>query len=228
MEVAGGLRVCFLPEKSGGGRTGSFIIATALSFLKEYNCTQFTCFLSGESPSGSSFNRSNISSFAATQKWGRQNWRHREWVGFVSRQNHDASATGPTLDVAQPPQMFARTYISSWRIHKQVCTFVSNQSPVRKTPSMSTYISLKAGEMSRDTNGSSGSRPSTTGPGKTQYRLIEYVEDLDRYCPGGYHPLKIGDCCSSEVWIVLYSRGKDEVIYTTQSQVDLQSNWLSV
>ncbi|KAJ9480671.1 hypothetical protein VN97_g12870 [Penicillium thymicola] len=58
---------------------------------------------------------------------------------------------------------------------------------------MSTYISLKAGEMSRDTNGSSGSRPSTTGPGKTQYRLIEYVEDLDRYCPGGYHPLKIGD-----------------------------------
>ncbi|KAJ5186385.1 hypothetical protein N7449_011149 [Penicillium cf. viridicatum] len=58
---------------------------------------------------------------------------------------------------------------------------------------MSTYISLKAGGMSRDTNGSSGSRPSTTGPGKTQYRLIEYVEDLDRYCPGGYHPLKIGD-----------------------------------
>ncbi|KAJ5211404.1 hypothetical protein N7491_011223 [Penicillium cf. griseofulvum] len=58
---------------------------------------------------------------------------------------------------------------------------------------MSTYISLKAGEMSRDTNGSSESRPSTTGPGKTQYRLIEYVEDLDRYCPGGYHPLKIGD-----------------------------------
>jgi hypothetical protein len=115
--------------------------------------------------------------------------------GSSSCQRHqrDASATGPALDVAQPPQMFAHTYINARRIHKQVCTFVSNLSPVRKTPSMSTYISLKAGEMSRDTNGSSGSRPSNTGPGKTQYRLIEYVEDLDRYCPGGYHPLKIGD-----------------------------------
>ena len=58
---------------------------------------------------------------------------------------------------------------------------------------MSTYMSLKADEMSRDTNESSGSRPSTTGHDKTQYRLVEYVEDLDRYCPGGYHPLQIGD-----------------------------------
>ena len=47
--------------------------------------------------------------------------------------------------------------------------------------------------MNQDTAGSSGSQPLTTEPGKPQYRLIEYVEDLDRYCPGGYHPLKIGD-----------------------------------
>jgi len=31
------------------------------------------------------------------------------------------------------------------------------------------------------------------GTGKAQYKFIEYVEDLDRYCPGGYHPLKIGN-----------------------------------
>lgn len=54
---------------------------------------------------------------------------------------------------------------------------------------MSTCISLKAGEMSRDTNGSSTSRPSTTEPGKSRYRLIEDVKNLERYCPG----LKIGD-----------------------------------
>ncbi|KAK1145863.1 hypothetical protein N8T08_003809 [Aspergillus melleus] len=84
--------------------------------------------------------------------------------------------------------MFARTCINTRRFHKLVCSFVSNQSHARKTPSMSTYISLKGPDMSRDT-----SRPSLTGPGKTQYKLIEYVEDLDRYCPGGYHPLTIGD-----------------------------------
>lgn len=47
--------------------------------------------------------------------------------------------------------------------------------------------------MSQDTTGSSGSRPLTTEPGKPQYRFIECVEDLDRYSPGGYHPLKIGE-----------------------------------
>ncbi|KAJ9484932.1 hypothetical protein VN97_g8432 [Penicillium thymicola] len=99
--------------------------------------------------------------------------------------NANTSATGPALDVAQPPQMFARTYINARRIHKQVCTFVSYQSLARKSPSMSTYMSLKADGISRDTNESSGSRPSTTGHGKTQYRLVEYVEDLDRYCPEG-------------------------------------------
>ncbi|KAJ5146536.1 CMGC/SRPK protein kinase [Penicillium bovifimosum] len=57
---------------------------------------------------------------------------------------------------------------------------------------MSTYTS-KADEMSHDTNRSSGSGPSTTGPGKTQYSFIEFIEDLDNYCPGGYHPLTIGD-----------------------------------
>ncbi|KAJ5898754.1 hypothetical protein N7495_003498 [Penicillium taxi] len=74
----------------------------------------------------------------------------------MSRYQREASATGPALDVAQPLQMFARNYINARRIHKQ--------SPVRKTPSMPTFISLKVDEMSGDTNGSSGSRPSTTGP----------------------------------------------------------------
>ena len=32
-------------------------------------------------------------------------------------------------------------------------------------------------------------------------------------------------CCISEVWIVFYSRAKDEVIYTTRSQVDCKSTW---
>jgi serine/threonine protein kinase len=44
-----------------------------------------------------------------------------------------------------------------------------------------------------DKAGSSESPTSSNRPGKTQYWLIEDVEDLDRYCPGGYHPLQIGD-----------------------------------
>lgn len=41
--------------------------------------------------------------------------------------------------------------------------------------------------MSQDT------RASGTPPGKFQYRLIEDVEDLHRYRPGGYLPLQVGD-----------------------------------
>lgn len=55
---------------------------------------------------------------------------------------------------------------------------------------MSTFPPLRTDEMSRETERSS---ESSITPGKIQYKLIEYVEDLDRYCPGGYHPLKIGD-----------------------------------
>jgi len=58
---------------------------------------------------------------------------------------------------------------------------------------MSTFNPLNADKMYGDTDGTSESRPSSIKPGKPQYRLIEYVEDLDRYRPGGYHPLKIGD-----------------------------------
>ncbi|KAJ5934433.1 hypothetical protein N7466_003980 [Penicillium verhagenii] len=58
---------------------------------------------------------------------------------------------------------------------------------------MSTFNPLNADKMCGDTDGTSESRPSSIKPGKPQYRLIEYVEDLDRYRPGGYHPLKIGD-----------------------------------
>jgi hypothetical protein len=90
-----------------------------------------------------------------------------------------------------PLQMFARTCIKR-RFHKQVCSFVSNQLHVRKTWAMSTFSALRTDEMRRDTDGSN-SRTSSTRAGKTQYRLIENVEDLDRYRPGGYHPLQIGD-----------------------------------
>ena len=55
------------------------------------------------------------------------------------------------------------------------------------------FSPLNADTMCGDTDGTSESRSSSIRPGKTQYRLIEYVEDLDRYRPGGYHPLKIGD-----------------------------------
>ncbi|OJJ43519.1 hypothetical protein ASPZODRAFT_154415 [Penicilliopsis zonata CBS 506.65] len=40
---------------------------------------------------------------------------------------------------------------------------------------------------------SSTSRTSNIGAGKSRYKFVEDVEDLERYCPGGYHPLKIGD-----------------------------------
>ncbi|KAH8431653.1 uncharacterized protein LDX57_009309 [Aspergillus melleus] len=57
---------------------------------------------------------------------------------------------------------------------------------------MSTCISLKRPGISLDT-----SRQPPTRPDKTQYKLIEYVEDLDRYRPGGYHPLTIGDALNN-------------------------------
>ena len=44
-----------------------------------------------------------------------------------------------------------------------------------------------------DTDGTSESRASSIRPTKSEYRLIEHTEDLDRYRLGGYHPLKIGD-----------------------------------
>lgn len=82
-------------------------------------------------------------------------------------------------------QMFARTYINIRPSHKQVCSFFSTKCYVRKTSSMSTFNSLKIDEMR--------SRASSIRPDRAQYRLIEFVENLDRYCPGGYHPLQIGD-----------------------------------
>lgn len=79
------------------------------------------------------------------------------------------------------------------RSYKHVWSFVINQPYVRKTSLMSTLTSPKSDEMSRDTDASIESRTSTIRSGKFQYRLIEDVEDLHRYCPGGYHPLKVGD-----------------------------------
>ncbi|KAJ5642290.1 hypothetical protein N7490_006290 [Penicillium lividum] len=57
---------------------------------------------------------------------------------------------------------------------------------------MSTFSPLNA-KMRGDTDRTSKPRSSRIGLGKTQYRLIEFVEDLERYRPGGYHPLKVGD-----------------------------------
>ncbi|KAJ5084579.1 kinase-like protein [Penicillium alfredii] len=61
------------------------------------------------------------------------------------------------------------------------------------TSSTSIFSSRRTDEMSLDTNSSSGSRTSSTKHGRAQYKIIEHAEDLDRYCPGGYHPIQIGD-----------------------------------
>ncbi|BCS15625.1 hypothetical protein RIB2604_03500680 [Aspergillus luchuensis] len=58
---------------------------------------------------------------------------------------------------------------------------------------MSTFTPLKSDKTNRDTDASNASRTSTAKPSKPQYRLAEDVEDLHRYCPGGYHPLELGD-----------------------------------
>ena len=84
-------------------------------------------------------------------------------------------------------QMFLRTYINSWQFHRHV----SNQFHIGRTSFMSTFTVLRAIETSRDRT--SEPRISTTKAGNTQYRLIEDIEDLDRYQPGGYHPVQMGD-----------------------------------
>ncbi|GKZ26364.1 hypothetical protein AbraCBS73388_002448, partial [Aspergillus brasiliensis] len=91
--------------------------------------------------------------------------------------------------------MFNRTrvYVNVGRSHKQIWSFVSNQPYVRKTSLMSTFTPPKSVKISRNTDAPNGSRTSTIRPGKPQYRLVEDVEDLHRYCPGGYHPLEIWD-----------------------------------
>lgn len=91
-------------------------------------------------------------------------------------------------------QMFARTciYINVQRPHKQVCRFVSNQLYARNILSMSTFTLLKSDEMSGETDGTK-SRTSAIKPSRSQYMLIEDVENLHRYRPGGYHRIQIGD-----------------------------------
>ncbi|GFN20380.1 kinase-like protein [Aspergillus tubingensis] len=79
------------------------------------------------------------------------------------------------------------------RSHKQLWSLVSDQPYVRKISLMSTFTPLKSDKTNRDTDASNASRTSTARPSKPQYRLIEDVEDPHRYCPGGYHPLEIGD-----------------------------------
>ncbi|GKZ81564.1 hypothetical protein AnigIFM56816_006085 [Aspergillus niger] len=92
-------------------------------------------------------------------------------------------------------QMFTRTctYISLRRSHKQIWRLVSNQPYARKISLMSTFTLPKSDKMGRDTDASNESQTSTVRPGRPQYRLVEDVEDLHRYCPGGYHPLEVGD-----------------------------------
>lgn len=89
-------------------------------------------------------------------------------------------------------QMSVCTYLNVRRSFMQLCSSVLVQPFVRKQSSMSTFSPLNA-KMHVDTHGTSESQSSSIKPGKTQYRLIEYVEDLERYRPGGYHPLKVGD-----------------------------------
>ncbi|RJE23451.1 Protein kinase domain protein [Aspergillus sclerotialis] len=91
--------------------------------------------------------------------------------------------------------MFRRTcvYINVRRAYKQAYRFVSNQLYVRKTSLMSTFIHLKSDKVRWYTGAVSESRTSTIRPNKSQYSLIEGVEDQHRYRPGGYLSLKIGD-----------------------------------
>lgn len=104
----------------------------------------------------------------------------------VDRASADGSLRWPLL-------MFGRACVNLRRLYKQACGSASNQSHARKAYSMSIFTTRKTDEVRHDTAGSSESRTSRTIPGKSQYRLIEDVEDLDRYHFGGYHPLRIGD-----------------------------------
>lgn len=58
---------------------------------------------------------------------------------------------------------------------------------------MSTFTTLRTDEVRRNPVSSNESRTRSRNPGKSQYELIEDVEDLQRYQPGGYHPLHVGD-----------------------------------
>lgn len=57
--------------------------------------------------------------------------------------------------------------------------------------SLSTLSRRETDRYSKDTERSKESGPSGIRPKRFQYMPIEYVEDLDRYCPGGYHPLQV-------------------------------------
>lgn len=87
-------------------------------------------------------------------------------------------------------QMFSRTCSNSRRFHQQACIFISNEFHIRKALSAQRFT-LSANERHQDSAGRSYT--SSIRPGETQYRLIEDVEDLNGYCPGGYHPVWIGD-----------------------------------
>lgn len=89
-------------------------------------------------------------------------------------------------------QMFTRTCISRKLFPTKVCSFVSNQVHAPKLSPMSTSATLGTNESSRDM-GPSKSRTVSPSPTRDEYLYIEDVEDLDRYQPGGYHPVQIGD-----------------------------------
>ncbi|PKY04968.1 kinase-like protein [Aspergillus campestris IBT 28561] len=77
---------------------------------------------------------------------------------------------------------YDRVYISPGYLHSR-----------KPGSSLSTLSRREADKCSKDTERSKGSGPSGINPKRFQYMPIEYVEDLDRYCPGGYHPLQVGD-----------------------------------
>jgi hypothetical protein len=59
--------------------------------------------------------------------------------------------------------------------------------------SMFTFSARMKDDVHRYTARSNVYSTSNRRPGMSQYRLIDDVEDLDRYQPGGYHPLQVGD-----------------------------------
>lgn len=95
--------------------------------------------------------------------------------------------------------MFTHPRVAPSRFSRQACSFLSNQFHIQKSMSMSTLTS-------RNTAGSNESSTDRR-PGMSQYRLIEDVEDLDRYHPGGYHPLQVGDALDNARYRVIDKLG---------------------
>ncbi|RAL01381.1 kinase domain-containing protein, partial [Aspergillus ibericus CBS 121593] len=94
----------------------------------------------------------------------------------------------PLIDTMLSLQMFTRTRarLKGYQrlTYRVVC---ADQRHVRNASSTSPGIPGGSSQ------GTEGAHISNITSQRSFYQLIEDVEDLDRYCPGGYHPLRVGD-----------------------------------